>query len=90
MIFSITVFKALLGQVQLLLCIVQALQLFQAEVAPHNVQLENRVVVHSVQQLFALTRRRKLSMWSPPVVLWSPESSSALAAFVGLTNGAFI
>lgn len=54
-ILSITVFKALLGQVQLFLCIIKAFKLFQAEVAPHDVQLEDCIVVHSVQQLFALT-----------------------------------
>lgn len=47
-ILSITVFKALLCQVQLFLCIIKAFQLFQAEVAPYDVQLENSIVVHSV------------------------------------------
>ncbi|EDL99340.1 rCG24364 [Rattus norvegicus] len=56
-ILPVTVFKARLGQVQLFLCIIKALQLFQAEVAPHDVQLQDCIVVHSVQQLFALTTR---------------------------------
>ena len=59
-IFPVTLSKALLGQLQLLLGIVQALELAQAEVAPHYVQLEHRIVVHRVQQLSAaLTARRQ-------------------------------
>lgn len=53
MIFPVTLSKALLGQLQLLLGIVQALELAQAEVTPHYVQLEHRIVVHRVQQLSA-------------------------------------
>ena len=52
-IFPVTLSEALLGQLQLLLGVVQALQLAQAEVAPHYVQLEHRIVVHCVQQLCA-------------------------------------
>ena len=59
MIFSVALSEALLGQLELLLRVVQALQLPQAEVAPHCVQLEHRVVVHRLQQLpAALTARQ--------------------------------
>lgn len=91
MILSITVFKALLGQVQLFLCIIKAFELFQAEVAPHDVQLEDRIVVHSVQQLFALTTREgSLSWLNLSALQGSLESFLALGVFLGLTNRAFI
>ena len=38
---------------QLLLCIIQAVQLLQAEVAPHYIQLQHRVIVNSIQQFCA-------------------------------------
>jgi hypothetical protein len=86
-ILSVTVFKAFLGQVQLFLCIIKAFQLFQAEVTPHNVQLEDCIVVHSVQQLFALTTRE--GSCHGRALHGSPESLLALGVFLGLTNGVF-
>ena len=71
-IFPVALSKALLGQLQLLLGVVQALQLAQAEVAPHYVQLEHRVVVHRVQQLCAALAAKRQDVASLVSSLTSP------------------
>lgn len=63
-IFPVTIFKALLGQIQFSFCIVKAFQLLQAEVTPHYVQLENRVVINRVQEFSATLTGRETEVAS--------------------------
>lgn len=53
MVLSIAPLEASLRCGQLFLCIIQAVQLFQAEVAPHYIQLQYCIVINCVQQLCA-------------------------------------
>lgn len=60
MVLPIAPLEAPVGCGQLFLCIIQAIQLFQAEVAPHYIQLQDCIVINCVQQLrAALTGKTK-------------------------------
>lgn len=53
MVLPIAPLEAPLCCGQLFLCIIQAVQLLQTEVAPHYVQLQHCVIINCVQQLCA-------------------------------------
>lgn len=49
---------------QLFLCIIQAVQLLQAEVAPHYIQLQYCIIINSIQQFCATLTGKQNSYWS--------------------------
>lgn len=64
MVLSVAPLEASLSHGQLFLCIIQAVQLLQAEVAPHYVQLQHCIVIHSVQQFWATLTGKHNNHWA--------------------------